>query len=442
MKTNFKKLTTTAAVGAALAAGSMSVNAYILGVPGEAYLVPFVLANTANTMQPTYGRLDTVVRIVVPASVGIDDVINGFTAPHTTPTNPVATGGASDLPDAAALDPKKAPNIHWFFLNQKSEHVLDGSFPVTPDDVILFDWESVVNGNPVLANQLGYLVFTTDQGAIGKDANFSFTADAYFVTNADQTIGGVVRPGGAFSSVNIPALPLADGADANVAGEKPTLRNNVVEPFSMQVVASPLVSGIRTSISDGKPQFSLVDLELASGVSTPWGIDIQDMSSMLVVWNDQNAANWGRVSIEVFDAHENACSWSVSLPYQLNVTWVPWDGPQGSGAGGGAAVDPYTVPGFITAPGVDGKPQGIINNLCDPNASTLPNSFVGNRLDGGFVKLRLPEPTGADTGLGGAGSAGAAFTINFGGLWTNGTFIQGYATETVLGHDRGKFNAR
>jgi len=432
MKTNFKKLASSAAVTAALAAGSMSAHAVITSVPGEAFLVPFAVANTVDTLTPGYGQVDTVVRLFAPASVGIDTVFN-YTAPHTAPTN----AGAAELPDVADLADDTA-NIHWYFLNEKSEHIIDGKLPVTPDDVDVFDWGTIVEQNPVLANQVGYLVFVTNKGAIGQDANFSFFADAYFVVDANNSFqgeGNTQLAGDLYNSVNIPALPMADGADNGAT--LPTLDNNVIEPFSQEINASPLVSGIRTSIVDGKAEYTIVDLELANGADNPFGEFVQSMSSLLVVWNDRNAVNWAGVGVDVFDAHEQSCSWRLSLPKELNLVWVPIGGPQGT------LVDnpSYSVPGFVTAKattGSDTTAQGTVNGLCTPAAYAGPDSFVGNRLNGGFVKMRLPEPK-ASASAPESASASAAFTINFAGEYAGPTFLQGFATETVLGHDLGKF---
>ena len=436
MKTNFKKLASSAAVTAALAAGSMSAHAVITSVPGEAFLVPFAVAGTpADADTSGYGQMDTVVRFVVPASVGRDTVFD-FTAPHTAPTNPVAGGGATELPDQAGLD--SGAHIHWYFLNAKSEHILDGDFPVTPDDVAVFDWGTVVASNPVLANQVGYLVFVTNKGHDGLDANFNFFADAYFVVHENQFSGDTPSAGDVFNSVSIPALPLADGADGDATA--PSLSNNVIEPWSQEVRVSPLVSGIRTSIVDGKSNYTIIDMELANGVSNPFGVNTQDVNSMLVVWNDRNAANWGGIGVDVFDSYEQSCSWRLSLPKEVNLIWVPIAGPQGDLVSNPA----YARPAFANVPaktGSDSGAQVTVNGLCDPSTSVGPDSFVGNRLNGGFVKLRLPEPKAAGVTADTA-SAAAAFTINFGGIYLGNEFVQGFATETVLGHDRGKFSGK
>lgn len=443
MKTNFKKLASSAAVAAALATGSMSAHAIITGVPGEAFLVPFAVATPQGNdalADPIYGELDTIVRIVVPASIGRDTVLD-FTAPHTSPTNPVA-GGAKELPEAAALAPNGGENIiHWTFMDSRSRHVLNGEFPVTADDVAVFDWQNIVTANQQVSGVSGYLVFQTLAGFNGEDANFSFFADAYFVTGANGN--GFLDD--FWSSVNIPALPLADGADTTAA---PTLNNNVVVgAATLDTIVSPLVSGIRTSIVDSTNQWSVVDLELANSLLQPFGQVQQTTGSLLVVWSDRNATNWASIGVDVFDNEENRCSATISLPNELNLVWVPPASvQQGGGSGTGSNIF-YNAngPSFLNNKiGGSTATQGSLSYLCDPTAGDgiTPFSFAESRLNGGFVKMRLPEPKAAgQTAV--EASAAAAFTINFNfGTALNPNPQFGWVSETVLGHDRGKFTQR
>ena len=446
MKTNFKKLASSAAVAAALATGSMSAHAIITGVPGEAFLVPFAVATpqgNAALADPIYGELDTIVRIVVPASIGRDTVLD-FTAPHTSPTNPVA-GGAKELPEAAALAPDGGQNfIHWTFMDSRSRHLLNGQFPVTADDVAVFDWQNIVTANQQVSGVSGYLVFQTLAGFNGEDANFSFFADAYFVTGANQN-GGFFDD--FWSSVNIPALPLADGADTTAA---PTLNNNVVVgAATLDTLVSPLVSGIRTSIVDATNQWSVVDLELANSTLQPFGQVQQQVGSLLVVWSDRNATNWASIGVDVFDNDENRCSASITLPNELNLVWVPSASVQEGGGGGTGSNVFYNTsgPSFLgNRIGGSTATQGSLSYLCAPitddNNGITPLSFAESRLNGGFVKMRLPEPKAAgQTAV--EASAAAAFTINFNfGNTANPNPAFGWVSETVLGHDRGKFTQR
>ena len=439
MKTNFKKLASSAAVTAALATGSMSAQAIIVGVPGEAFLVPFAVATTAANPDPLYGEMDTVVRIVVPASIGRDTVLD-YTAPHTSPTNPIA-GGAAELPEAAALE--KGNIIHWTFMDSRSRHVLNGDIEVTADDVVVFDWKDVVEANGQLSGVTGYLVFQTLAGFNGQDANFSFFADAYFTTGVNDT--GDFGNDDYWSSVNIPALPLADGADAGQTA--PSLSNNVIiGGTSLNAEVSPLVSGIRTGIPDATAQWSVVDLELAKSTLQPFGLATQQVGSLLVVWNDRNAKNWASLGVDVFNNDEERCSATLRLPNELNLVWVPPISVANGGPIGGGSNIFYNTggPSFL-GQNIDGMTatQGSYSQLCSPGQQGVtPNSETQARLNGGFVKLRLPEPL-AENQTAAQASAAAAFTINFNfgdtGVGSGGATN---VSETVLGHDRGKFTAR
>lgn len=420
MKTNFKKLASSAAVTAVLATGSMSAHAIITDVPGEAYLVPFAVATVGDATDSPFGALDTVVRIVVPASIGRDTVFD-YTAPHTAPTNPVA-GGNTELPEAAAL--KSGNYIHWTFLNSKSEHVINGDFPVTADDVAVFDWHSIVRQNAALLNGVaGYLVFQTEAGWQGQDADFSFFADAYFVTdsrtNRDRDSGAY---NDYFGSVSIPALPMADGADAGQTA--PNMGNNViVDGSTLGVDASPLASGIRTSVPGATDEITILDLELAASSRA------QDAASLMVVWGDTNAATWKTVGYQAYDADENPCSGTLSLPNELNLLWSVASRERGGMVSAQDHKYDMPTPEFVTAPGNGGQ----VVNLCNPNTVAI-SSFTEDRLSGGFVKLRLNEPSNTRQ------HSAAAFTINFSSTVDPDTGFHAFATETVLGHDRGKFN--
>jgi hypothetical protein len=373
----------------------------------------------------------------VPASIGRDTVLD-YTAPHTSPTNPVA-GGAKELPEAAALE--KGNVIHWTFMDSRSRHVLNGDFEVTADDVDVFDWQDIVNNNAQFSGVTGYLVFQTLAGFNGEDANFSFFADAYFTTGANS--GGNINDD-YWSSVNIPALPLADGADAGQT--VPSLSNNIIIGAATQDAhVSPLVSGIRTSIVDATAQWSVVDLALANSINQPFGAESQAVGSLLVVWNDRNATNWGNLGVDVFDTSENRCSASLSLPNELNLVWVPPASvANGAPIGGGNDIFYNTGgPSFLggNIPGTT-TPQGMYSQLCDPTGDdiTPAGSDTQLRLNGGFVKLRLPEPK-AENQTAVEASAAVAFTINF-NFGTPGADIAENPSETVLGHDRGKFTQR
>jgi hypothetical protein len=221
----------------------------------------------------------------------------------------------------------------------------------------------------------------------------------------------------------------------------------VVGAATLDTNVSPLVSGIRTSIVDTVNQWSVVDLELANSLLQPFGQVSQTLGSLLVVWNDRNAANWSSLGVDVFDADENRCSATINLPNELNLVWVP---PASVANGGGSTGSGSNIFYNTSGPSFLGnniagtrETQGSLSYLCDPTGGVVTpfGSQAQNRLNGGFVKLRLPEPKAVgQTAV--EASAAAAFTINFNFGVTGAAPTFGWVSESVLGHDRGKFSQR
>ncbi|QJD31202.1 hypothetical protein [Methylococcus geothermalis] len=431
MSMNFKKTAIAAGMFTALAATSMSAHAIIEGDAGEANLVPFVIWDDQIVGPPTDGpfSINTVVKITVPMSVGNKTIPNVWTAQHSTPTNgsfPAPVG-----PEAPA-DPD-IKQIHWAFLNQRSVHRANGTINVTPDDVAIIDWgdtirrggyQTALNGVP------GYLLLTTEQGWLGKAADFSFFAEAWLITGADfesQNGGGTIG----LLDAKIPVLPMADGADSP-PNKKVSVANQVIEiGVNGNPIASPLISGIPTTWSDGSvvPDLKIVDLTLGNrsitvgNVTNPFQIP-----TLFVVWNDRNAdAAWSNLGVVIYNDNEEPCSDTISLPNQLNVVWAQTD-----------VSAAYPVPSFIQA-------YGQARPFCVPPIANEPGldpaAILSKLLQGGFIKLMLPELI--DTGIGAPEAAMMAFSIplqyqvNFdAGVPVGATVIP---METALGHDRGSF---
>lgn len=508
MKTNFKKLAMAAGVTTALAGMSIPAHAIFVGDPGEAALIPLAVHS------PNY--LNTVVKITVPKSVGNDVISNFYTAPNSSPTNGTKAPGSpgSESPGAPALLAGTGVNepsfntapassfIHWYWLNAQSQHEVNGQFPVSQDDVAVFDWRAVDTGNVGL-NRYGYLVFVTAAGDEGKAANFSFFTDAWLV------IGNTPA---ANTKVSIPAIPLSDGPDGK--SDAPTLDNNVVELTTaggLVVKVSPLVSGNRTIWSDGKPNNYVFDLPLANSFGQAPGSS--GSATVAVVWNDRNAGwknndpaqgpagPWRSIPAFRFTNNEVKCSGRISLPDQLNVTFIgtsfapppPLRSPNTlavpSATGSGAlyeawnkAFPPPPAPegnsnrGSELQPGVwdnitpDPDPYGgasaldaddatyvASNRICTPpwndgpNNSPLPSTnypFSGSGpvftawndagLSGGFVKVVAPEPN--DNNLQTVEGAAVYFTIPiFNNNWGTWSGWPLFLGDTLLGHPAGAF---
>lgn len=488
MKTNFKKLALAAGITAAMGGLSLPAHAIFVGDPGEAALIPYV--TSVATSPGNY--LNTVVKITVPKSVGNDIITNFYTAPNSSPTNGIWSTPGPEAPGDADLVAGGTGScaggaspgfscIHWYYMSEKSVKITDGNFPVSQDDVAVFDWGAVSGG--AYEGRLGYLLFVTERANTGAAANFSFTADAWLVMGQSAQ---------ANTKVSIPALPLADGPDTT---ERPTITNNVIEigpNGGLSLIASPLVSGNRTIWADGKSNTYVFDLPLANNYNTA-GLNA---GTLAIVWNDRNAGElslvngkfvagpWATIPAYRYNNNESKCSGVISLPDQLNQVWIParpnyvgnipvpilpsaftqasWNnavvptipgtvnpvtGIPG-GAGKVVPIDPYASTasvdgkqsvssnGICTVPVNDG-----INNLPLPATNTTTGGFYDTiwndvQMSGGFVKVAAPQPAIYNTNT--VEGAAVYFTIpmHSDGPFTGWPLFYGAA---LLGHPRGAF---
>jgi hypothetical protein len=329
-----------AGISAAMAGGSMSAHAIIQAVPAPAVLIPFVANDTAIL---TNGTFTTNFRIEVPSSVGLDSVVNLFDGPDTTPagaipSSGVATGLATSVGGAASSATSK---LHWYFMDRRSNEVLNSAFPVSANDVIEFNSGAMPTNSGTISlgdSAIGYLVIVNESASLGGAPSFAFQADA-FVTNtftpappAPQVEVRLVN--------NIPVYPLTDTADNQAAS--PTLVNNVLEdvsgvpagaPYGGGPIVSPLMSGIRLAAANagGATQgwFRVIDFPIngANAAATARG-------EYYVVWSDRtdslNLVNGALVdtpaitgSVVTYDCNENQISGApLSLDDQLNVVHI------------------------------------------------------------------------------------------------------------------------
>jgi hypothetical protein len=370
MKTNFKKLALMAGVSAAMAGGSMSAHAVFQAVPAPAALIPLVINDSAAGNVNFPGITQTNFRIEVPSSVGLDSVVNLFDGPDQTPA------GAIPSSFSAVGTSGAASRLHWYFLDQDSNELLNAPFNVTANDVIEFNSGAMatLSGTVALPSQLGYVVITNETAALGGAPTFAFQADAFITTT--------VTPPGAQAPVtivnNVPVYPLTDTADNQAAS--PTLANNVLEdvsgvpagaPYGGGPIVSPLMSGIRLGAANagGAPQgwFRVIDFPI-NGANT---------SEYYVVWSDRNASlntvNGAIVvtpaitgTVVTYDCNENPQSGpALSLGDQLNI--VNFSNGQDTAPG-----DVEAGLGNTRACGANG-PGGFVRWFAQPN----PNNVGG-----------------------------------------------------------------
>lgn len=487
MKTNFKKLASTAAVAAGLAAGSMSAQAVVQAVPANAQLIPFWYHLSYGVGPNRDVHTDTIAKITVPKSVGLDQVI-GYLNPTTSPTGPNESVGDTDLSPVIlndtvllpggnnnqplsntapffqgdAIDANLYPNsfIHWWFLDVYSQHVVNGRFPVSQDDVILIDAANmgttgavptgnIFNGVTAIPNNVpGYLILANESARNGGAPLFGFTADAWVANIGGLHDADGPRFNGFPSAVNIPVMGMADGVDST---SYPTPLNQVIENQAFTTgryypVASPLTSAIRTGVTG--PAVSGRNLKV---IEIPLA-DRAQFDNFVFVWNDRNLGKDGWIQAEEVDQDENVCSYTLSLPQQLNVAWVPANNAGHIGISDGPAAatadwyKPAVAPAFIDGySSVGAKPFSAFapNN---PDAGYAWGCQTNSR-DGYFKLYWTPPavPVGAPAG---AYSSMVAFTIPQLTFPINKSHMNLFpgqlSTErpTALGIDRGFFEGR
>jgi len=479
MKANFKKLAASAAVAGALAASSMSAHAVIQAVEGQAQLVPlfFHTAEGANT----------VVRVTVPKSVGLNTIIQMLN-PGTSPTGAYESDGDADLSPVIinpydllqggnnnqplvsngiavgnAIDANLYPNsfIHWYFLDTNSRHVVNGRFPVSQDDVVVLNANclgtsgavptssgghvippiGLTPGNECLilgersaipANMAGYLVLVNESARNGGAPLFSFTADAWVtnLTGPNNPNTRAIAPG----AVSIPTLAMNDAADTT---SFPTPDNQVIENQNLTgtifyPVASPLTTGIKTGVLDPNRVIATVEVPLA---------DRRFYINQVIVWNDRNGL---LAQGEEVDQDENVCSFRANLPDQLNLI--------------GVANHAYHSDDFVTQADVQSAFSVTYANPANPksvfgaastgyndaaDAAWLTDLCQSNGRDG-MMKMYVSKPA-APEGATGPYASMMAFTIP---LAIGDEFIetpfadQTPLVPTLLAKERGWFSGR
>lgn len=298
MNERFQKIAIATAVTTALAGVSLPSHAIVVGNAGEALLVPLVIHDAGVT------GLNTLIEIEIPASVGWEDIANIYTARHVTPTNAGMTLNPPD-PDINT--------IHWFFFDSKSQHKVNDALPVTPNDIVQLNWRDLSGG--AHPGEPGYMVVTNEIGYLtGDGAQFSMFGNAWLVNDFGL-------------QTSIPVLPLTDDDDG--VNAVPTAADNVIYgpngTGGVVTQVSPLISGIRTTYSDGAlGDFTVFDMPLST----------TGLASYQIIWSDTNLGSaYDNVFVEVYDTEENTCSSGVPVPEEVNIIKI---------AGGADVGIPYT----------------------------------------------------------------------------------------------------
>lgn len=380
---NFKRVTASAGLLAALAGASLPSQAIIQSVPGEAYLVPFVLYDSQL-------GINTLIQVKTPGSVGFDTIPRFFTAPHTTPTNPTNLSPVRD-PDLGAVGAYTA-GLKIYVFDSRSKEVLDTQIPTSPDALTLINWGDLVQRRLQAADGTKtYMIITNDKekfnGGAGADwrsaARFSMIADAFMVW--DTGLG----PVDAF----IPTFAMSDGDDETL-GSFVSRANNVVHSSDGSIIdASPLTTGMRTSRDNGVAgEFMLFDLVMSNRFAP----------TLHVVWMDRNTEQ--SLTGLVFDDRERSCSQPLPIPNELNVIWssIPALQP------GGQLIPP--IPWVDVATDLC-YPDQIAAIPLDPRAAidVIARSDI---FFPGYARFRVNEYAVNATPTFNTTSSGAAFSIH------------------------------
>lgn len=317
MLANFKKVGVAAAVATVLGV-SGAAQAVTLGHPGDALLVPFVVADQATGVNTLIG-----VTVASPNNLNVgqyaDLTVDGHPAVGTLTPGKTATGCNGRL--------------HWYFFDTRSVEVVNDTLPVTCEDFVRIDWGHIVYNPerplPSAQAQTGYLVIADNSANETTASNMSLYGAAYLIQ------------GNWASQAYIPVLPLVDKVDGTAGDE-------VEHVGSFLKGVNPVTAGmLLPSAGTGETaQFSLryfVDPALTG-------------NTRFVLWFPENSTTRNNTTILVYDADERAVSARVSIPDELNVVRI---GPNETGDGNirdgvvhedateASAVGPAVNTGFV-----------------------------------------------------------------------------------------------
>lgn len=318
MVREFKKTGVAVALtGALLATASMTSQASLqLTVPGDVVLVPYVVcdpsANNTNTLVGLITFYKTRMGLgVLPAT----DTYSYLPSPLL----PVSTSQSASSPTLpTGHRDATARNLHWWFYNNQSEHLIDGGITVTDNDFVRFDWCTTLRDRKAtsLYGIKGYLLFGQEEplksSPIGVPS-FALYGHAYQITGnwasmafipvlanpvysfeADPVTPTTVTVGGQAQSVT-------RNVDAATGGGAPHIRRLVVGTDFTDLDVNGVIRN-----RDIYARYFL-DPALASKNET-------------VFWFNTNDAKRIATNGDTYNSEEvQTASWTMPLPYELNV---------------------------------------------------------------------------------------------------------------------------
>lgn len=377
MLANFKKLGVAAAVASTLGV-SGAAHAVLQGVPGDALLIPHVIAsNVGGTVT------NTLIGVTVASNANSNaaqfaDLSLGA-VPH------VGVGTLSTPKDDALGCGRSGARIHWFFFDQFSEEVVDDTIPVTCEDFVRIDWNYIIQSKslPSAQNKPGYMVITDAGSGDATKSEMILYAATYLIR------------GNWASQAYIPVLPLVDSVDGT-AGDEVEYAGAFVTNINPVTAGMLLPSANTGSLALFSLRYFL-DPALKG-------------STTMVLWFPEN--NDARLvqNILVYDADEKPISARTSIPYELNILDV---------APGAEVAAPFT---------------GVIRDgLFHVNPDGAGVSAVGDAVNTGFVLFGVNDYN-SDSSTTPVEGSRAGFAFSLIGIGGGAVADQ---VQTELAHERG-----
>jgi hypothetical protein len=349
MLANFKKFGVAAAVASALGAAG-AAQAFSLGDPADALLIPYVFAGANAKGVVT----NTLVGLVVanPANVNLgqfaDFSVNPPVAPDLATGNPGSIGHGTLTPGSKFNGTTPwctAGRLHWYFFNIDSQEVADGTINVTCEDFVRLDWNYITDQKfPSAKGVPGYMVISDDIGGSTRGG-----------------VSGLVLYGAAYqirgnwgSQAFIPAVPLVDSVDGTVGDE-------VTHSGAFVTNVIPVTAGLSL------PYQSATSTADQSWFSLRYFLDpALNGATTFVLWFPDTAYQTRLTQqVVVFDADELPVSAATSAPHELNLI----------------QVDPTANPAKPSAPHTAVLRDGLTHTNTDGSGT----SAVGSAVNTGFV---------------------------------------------------------
>lgn len=414
MMVNFKKIGVAAAVASALGAAG-AAQAAIVGAPGDALLIPYVIA--AETAKGVVTNTLIGVTVADPNRSNPTQFADRSVNPPTADTIGVGTVSPWNrkFNSTGAAYCNDNASIHWYFFDIDSQEVADGTVPVTCEDFVRLDWNFLVTGNgtsaapgfPSAKNLPGYMVITDNKNGAGRDSGLILYGAAYQIRGNWAT------------QAFVPAVPLIDRVDN-------TLGDEVIRSGSFLGQVNPVTAGIllptTANSAPGSLNTSRFDLRYVADTAANSAFPT---STTFVLWFPDTGYGVNvreRTNVLVYNAEEGNVSATVSIPHELNLV----------------QVDPLADPKKPAAPHTSVLRDGLVHTESDRAGVTA----VGPAVNTGYVSFDVKDWYGSNTvvvdgnsitqsnAISSEGSrAGFAYSLINIGVSNN--------TQTELAHERG-----